>query len=230
MSIWLVSGSSRFDRVVSEAILAGGDCVVVTARDRDRFADMVERYRARIRVVASDATDPDAARAIVDAVTARFGRLDTLVTIAGGAPAGPLEDLPLEELDAQIASGFWGPIHLVRAALPVMGAQGEGHIVQMSLAEGRVSASSHGAHLAVTRGLAGYLEALADEVAADGIRVTTMERGGRGAPWVDASEVAQALLGVAAERRPSVRLPLGADPRTPAEVGAPSVRGEQNGR
>jgi NAD(P)-dependent dehydrogenase (short-subunit alcohol dehydrogenase family) len=230
MSIWLVSGSSRFDRVVSEAILGGGDCVVVTARDRDRFADMLERYRARIRVVPAEATDPEAAGAIVDAALARFGRLDALVTIAGGGTAGSLEDLPLEDLEAQIASGLWAPIHLTRAALPVMRAQGAGHVVQVSLADGRNAAHSRGAHLAATLGLSGYLEALAGEVDAAGIRVTILERGGAGARWVNAAEVAQALLGVVADRRPPLRRSLGVDPGALAAIGACSIRCEQYGR
>jgi NAD(P)-dependent dehydrogenase (short-subunit alcohol dehydrogenase family) len=100
------------------------------------------------------------------------------VNIGGGAAVGSIADAPLEELEARIATDLWGPIHVTRAALPVMRAQGAGYIVQASVVDGRRSSPSRSQYPAATWGLAGFSEALAAELAPLGIRVTIVEVGG----------------------------------------------------
>jgi NAD(P)-dependent dehydrogenase (short-subunit alcohol dehydrogenase family) len=189
---WLVSGGpDGLGPALSKAALAAGDRVMAIAPRTEPLVDLADRDRERLRVVAIDATDPVGAREAVAAAVAAFGRLDVVVNIARCAAVASIAEIPLEELEAQIASDLWGPIHVTRAALAVMRAQGAGHIVQVCVPEGPRSPASRGAYQAATWGLAGFSEALAAEVAPLGIRVTIVEPDGDGADWAEASAVAR---------------------------------------
>ena len=77
---WLITGSSRgFGRALTEAVLAGGDRVVATARRPEQLNDLVRTYGNRIRAVALDVTDAAAARAAVQLACDAFGSLDVVV-------------------------------------------------------------------------------------------------------------------------------------------------------
>src|SRR5579859_3855461 len=131
--VWLVTGSSRgLGRDIAEAALAHGDQVVATARRPEQLADLVARYGERVRAVALDVADIDAARTAVQFAVDTFGRLDVLVNNAGYGNAMPFEQSDDDGFRAQIETNFLGVVNLTRAVLPVMRAQRSGHILQIS--------------------------------------------------------------------------------------------------
>lgn len=70
--------------------------------------------------VAVDMTDLDAVRAAVDAVAARYGRIDSVVACAGAGLSGATELLPIEEIERQTALNYTGAVNLVQCALKHM--------------------------------------------------------------------------------------------------------------
>src|SRR5229473_2954962 len=78
--VWLITGSSRgMGRALAEAVLATGHRLVATARNPAQLADLVERYRDRIRAVALNVTDDRAADHAVQSAVDAFGRVGVLV-------------------------------------------------------------------------------------------------------------------------------------------------------
>jgi NAD(P)-dependent dehydrogenase (short-subunit alcohol dehydrogenase family) len=185
---WLITGSSRgLGRAIAQAALERGDQVVATARDPQAVADLVETYPGRAIGVPLDVTDPDQAVAAVKAATDAFGRLDVVVNNAGYANMGSLEEIPLADFQAQVDTNLWGVIHVTRAALPVLRAQRGGHIVQISTIGGRRGVPGVGPYNAAKFAVEGFSEALHDEVAPLGIRVTIVEPGGFRTDWAGSS-------------------------------------------
>jgi NAD(P)-dependent dehydrogenase (short-subunit alcohol dehydrogenase family) len=137
--------------------------------------------------VPLDVTDPDQAVAAVKAATDAFGRLDVVVNNAGYANMGSLEEIPLADFQAQVDTNLWGVIHVTRAALPVLRAQRGGHIVQISTIGGRRGVPGVGPYNAAKFAVEGFSEALHDEVAPLGIRVTIVEPGGFRTDWAGSS-------------------------------------------
>ena len=175
--IWLITGCSRgLGRELAQAVLGAGDRLVATAREPRDLAFLPPSER--LRTIGLDVTDAAAARAAVAAVTAAFGRLDVVVNNAGYIKANSVEDLPEEEFRRQIEINLFGVYNVTRAALPVMHAQRDGHIIQISSIGGRRGTPGLGGYQSAKWAVGGFSEVLAREVAPLGIRVTCVEPGG----------------------------------------------------
>lgn len=186
--VWLITGSSRgLGRCVALAALEAGDRVVATARSTDAVADLAERYGPRVLPFRLDVTDGDAARAAVAAGVAEFGRLDVVVSNAGYATLASIEDLSESEFRSQIETNFFGVVNVVRAAIPVLRAQGSGYLIQVSSIGGRVGNAGLAAYQSAKWALGGFTEALAAEVNPLGINTTVIEPGGMRTDWAGAS-------------------------------------------
>jgi NAD(P)-dependent dehydrogenase (short-subunit alcohol dehydrogenase family) len=177
--VWLITGSSRgLGRAVAEAVLDAGHKLVATARDPAQLDALAERYGDRVRRVALDVTDPDAAADAIAATVEAFTRLDVLVNNAGYGDIGSIEDTSLEDIRAQIETNLFGVINVTKAAIPLMREQGSGHIIQLSSVGGRVGAMGRAPYSAAKFGVEGFSESLAKETAPLGIKVTIIEPGG----------------------------------------------------
>lgn len=243
--VWLITGSSRgLGRDLAKAVLAAGHRLVATARKPQDLHDLVAQYGDRVRAVALDVTDPAAARAAVAAATSAFGRLDVVVNNAGYANINTIEDVAEDDFRTQIETNFFGVVNVTRAALPVLRAQRDGHIIQVSSLGGRMASPGLAAYQSSKWAVGGFSEVLAKEVGALGIRVTIVEPGGMRTDWAgssmrvdeirgdyqatvggfveavrkhgdagrgDPAKAAQAILRIASEKEPPLRLLLGSD-------------------
>ena len=131
--VWFITGSSKgFGHIWAEAALARGDRVAATARNTDALKDLVDAYGDNVLPIRLDVTD----KAAVDAAVARahdhFGRLDVVVNNAGYGLFGTVEEVGEEQARAQLETNLFGALWVTKAALPLMRAQGSGHIIQVS--------------------------------------------------------------------------------------------------
>jgi NAD(P)-dependent dehydrogenase (short-subunit alcohol dehydrogenase family) len=184
----LVTGSSRgLGRQIAEKALAAGHEVVATARTPEQLSDLVERYGERVRAVRLDVTDPEAARGAVATAVAEFGGLDVVVNNAGYANTVAVEDVTDADFREQVDTNLFGVVNVTKAALPVLRAQGHGHIIQVSSVGGRVPTPGMSAYQAAKFAVGGFSEVLALEVAPLGIKVTVLEPGGMRTDWAGSS-------------------------------------------
>jgi NAD(P)-dependent dehydrogenase (short-subunit alcohol dehydrogenase family) len=175
--VWLITGCSRgLGRELAQAVLAAGDHLVATARDPRDLGFLAASEQ--LRTVALDVTDAAAARAAVAVATSAFGRLDVVVNNAGYIKANSVEHLAEDDFRRQVEINFFGTYNVSRAALPVMRAQRDGHIIQISSIGGRRGSPGLGGYQAAKWAVGGFSEVLAREVAPLGIRVTCVEPGG----------------------------------------------------
>ena len=181
---WFITGASKgFGREWTEAALERGDRVAATARDLD---DAGRARRALRRRRPSDPPRRDRPRGRLrrgEARGGRFGRLDVVVNNAGYGHFGMVEELTEDEMRAQLETNFFGALWVTQAALPIMRAQGFGHIIQVSSIGGITAFPAIGAYHASKWALEGFSQALAQEVAGFGIHVTLIEPGGYATDW-----------------------------------------------
>ncbi|WP_046505193.1 oxidoreductase [Streptomyces odonnellii] len=203
--VWFITGSSRgLGRAIAEAALAAGHRVVATARKPAQLDDLVRTHGERIRAVALDVTDAEAARAAVRGAAETFGRLDVVVNNAG---YGDVEDVTDADFRAQIDTNFYGVYHVTKAAVPILREQGSGHIIQISSSGGRMTTPGLAAYQSAKWAVAGFSEVLSRELAPLGVRVTVIEPGGLRTDWAgssmtipEISEPYRGTVGATAER------------------------------
>ena len=182
--VWLITGASRgLGRTLLEAALQDGAQVLGTARDTARFADLQARYGERLATFELDVTSEQQAKEAVAEALRRFGRLDVLINNAGYGHIQPFEYVPADDFRAQIETNLFGVVSLTRAAIPVMRAQGGGHIFQVSSVGGRVSSPGLSAYQAAKWAVGGFSDVVGKEVAPFGIRICTLEPGGMRTEW-----------------------------------------------
>ncbi len=141
----------------------------------------------QIRAVGLDVTDSEAAiRAVRTAVEA-FGRLDVLVNNAGYGDTASVEDVTLHAFKAQMDTNFYGVVYMTKATLPVMRAQGAGHIFQISSLGDRIGTPGLAAYQSAKWAVGGFSTVLSQEVAPLGIKVTVIEPGGMRTDWAGPS-------------------------------------------
>jgi NAD(P)-dependent dehydrogenase (short-subunit alcohol dehydrogenase family) len=173
--------------VWANAALERGDRVAATARDTDMLSDLVDRFGDAVLPITLDVADRDASFAALGTAHEHFGRLDVVVNNASYGHFGFVEELTEAEARAQLDTNFFGALWTTQAAIPLLRAQGGGHIVQVSSGGGLMAFPSMGVYNASKWALEGLTEALATEVAAFGIHTTLIEPGGYGTDWARAS-------------------------------------------
>ena len=129
--------------------------------------------------VAGDVADPDTARRAVTLARERFGRVDTLVNNAGVFIGSAFTDYTAEQYAQMTRTNLDGFFHMTQAVLPLMVAQGSGHVVQIvtTLAE-HANADFPSVLASMTKGgLAAATRSLAIEYAARGVRANAVSPG-----------------------------------------------------
>jgi NAD(P)-dependent dehydrogenase (short-subunit alcohol dehydrogenase family) len=186
--VWFITGTSRgFGREWAIAALDRGDQVAATARDLTTLDDLVAKYGDAVLPLALDVTDRTADFAAVTTAHDYFGRLDVIVNNAGYGQFGMIEELSEAEARDQIETNLFGALWVTQAALPLLRAQGGGHILQVSSIGGISAFPNIGAYHASKWALEGFSQALAQEVADFGIKVTVVEPGAFSTDWAGPS-------------------------------------------
>ncbi|GAA1253749.1 oxidoreductase [Kitasatospora nipponensis] len=176
---WLVTGcSSGLGLALATAVVAAGDSVLATSRRPSALDALAAEHPDRVVTATVDVRDAEQCAAAVQLACDRLGGVDVLVNNAGAGVFGAVEEVSDDELRAQLEVLAVAPWRFARLVLPLMRAQGRGHILNVSSLAGRMAFPGLGAYVAGKYALEGMSQALAAEVAPFGVRVTVIEPGG----------------------------------------------------
>jgi short-subunit dehydrogenase len=168
-AVALITGaSSGFGAVTASLFVARGLRVFGTSRSGTGGVPGVD-------MLPLDVDRDDSVRDCVAELSRRAGRIDIVVNNAGRAMVGACEETSADEARALFETNVFGPMRVVSTVLPIMRAQGAGHIVNVGSVSGFVGVPFHGVYAATKHALAGYTESLRQEVAPFGIRVSLVE-------------------------------------------------------
>ncbi|MBV9757251.1 MAG: SDR family oxidoreductase [Alphaproteobacteria bacterium] len=140
----VTGGNGGLGQCIGHALAkAGAQIAVVYAQSRDQAEgvarELASTHQVSAAAFACDVSDGAAVETLVADVTRRFGRLDVLVNDAAynkSVPFTDLDNLTLELWDKIMAVNLTGPLRLIKAAAPVMKAQGRGRIVNIASVAG----------------------------------------------------------------------------------------------
>jgi NAD(P)-dependent dehydrogenase (short-subunit alcohol dehydrogenase family) len=188
-TIFITGASRGFGKLWAEAFLRRGDNVVATVRNLDTIQDLAQQYGDALLPLRLDVTDRAAVFAAVATARNRFGSLDAVINNAGYGLFGAIEETTEKEARDQFEANVFGLLWVTQAVLPVMRAQGHGHIIQLSSILGVATLPTLGLYNASKFAVEGLSETLATEVKAFGINVTLIEPNGFSTDWAGASAV-----------------------------------------
>ncbi len=177
--VWFVTGAnSGIGAGIVNAALTAGNRVVATGRSMAKLRDAFPQADDRsLALVELDVTDEGQAYAAIAKAVELFGTVDVLVSNAGFCVLGNFEDLTAADFERQMATNFYGAVHVMHAVLPVMRQQRSGHIFTISSVAGGVGMNQCSAYSASKFALEGLSMAVAAEVEQFGIDVTIVEPG-----------------------------------------------------
>ena len=176
--VWFITGASRgFGHQWAKNALKRGDKVAATARDPKALDGLVTTYGDSVLALPLDVTDQAAVFKAVNQAHQHFGRLDVILSNAGYALMGAVEETNLDDARANFETNVLGTLSVIRAALPLLRTQGSGHILPVSSVGGLVTFPLGGIYQATKFAIEGLAQTLAQEVAAFGIKVTLIEPG-----------------------------------------------------
>lgn len=176
----LVSGStSGIGAQIARLFAVEGASVVVTGRNAERGAAVVDSADGRAVFVAADLTEPDAADRLVDAAVDRFGTLTVLVNNAVdvGTNDGTVTDLSDDSWRRILDVNVLAVARLSRAAIPVMASAGHGSIVNISSRAARRASRNLTAYSASKGALEALTRSIAVDFADQGVRCNTVAPG-----------------------------------------------------
>ena len=178
----IVTGaSSGIGRAITERLVRRGAHVAVQARRADRLHALAEQLQAEgngeMLVVPGDVRQPDDVRRLVDATLERFHQVDIVVANAGLGYRAPLVDGDIERWKVMIDTNVYGLLLTLKYGVKPMLERKRGHVVVTSSVAGRVPTPAGSAYCGTKFAATAIADSLRQEVASQGVRVTTIEPG-----------------------------------------------------
>lgn len=174
----LISGGSRgLGLVLARHFGAEGARVAICARDEGELVRAAEDLKSRGVAVAAyvcDVSHRQEVAAVVAKVEQQMGPIDVLINNAGVVQVGPEDTMGREDFEEALNIHLYGPMNFVDAVLPHMRRRRFGRIANISSIGGRVAVPHMLPYCASKFALTGYSEGLRAELAASGIKVTTV--------------------------------------------------------
>src|SRR5256886_10305370 len=133
--VLITGASSGIGEATARVLSRKGAAVVLGARRTERLKTLAEELRndgGRAEYRALDVTTLEDVQAFVKFGLETYGRIDVIVNNAGVMPLSALAENKVDEWNRMIDVNIRGVLHGISAALPVMQAQGSGHIVNVA--------------------------------------------------------------------------------------------------
>jgi len=203
----LVTGAGRgIGLAIATALAQEGAKVVAANRSvGEELAPLVERFG--VLPVAVDLSAPDGPRHAVDQAVGRFGRLDILVNNVGAFSfhAGGFLSIGDDDWQRTLTLNLVTTVRAMRAALPVMVAQGRGAIVNVSSVNARQPGLEVADYSAAKAGITNLTRVVAEEFTAKGVRVNAVAPGPVSTQaWIGPGGVADAIAHASGTTREDV--------------------------
>lgn len=176
--IWFITGiSSGLGKAIATEVYKKGDFVIGTLRNQEQVDAFNNEYKDKALAIKLDVTNSNDIKNALSTIKKKFNRIDVLVNNAGYGFAGAIEETSEEEIKQIFETNFFSALQLTKTFLPLFREQKSGNIIQISSHGGVKAFAGFGIYNASKFALEGFSEALAQEVAPLGIKVSIIEPG-----------------------------------------------------
>jgi NADP-dependent 3-hydroxy acid dehydrogenase YdfG len=176
----ITGASSGLGAATARLLSAEGANVMLGARRVDRIQSLADELNAKggkAIAIATDVTDHDQVKNLVDAAVQKYGRIDVMINNAGLMPHSPLERLKIDDWNRTIDVNIKGVLYGIAAALPHMKQQKAGHIINVASVAGHKVTPNGAVYCATKHAVRALSEGLRVEVNPYNIRTTIISPG-----------------------------------------------------
>jgi short-subunit dehydrogenase len=170
----LITGASSGIGKATAVLLASNNYnLVLVARKKEGLNELKEelsKYNIHALVRECDVTKAAQVHETIAHVTKEFGRLDVLVNCAGIGIYGTLEEMRLEDVNAQMVTNYFGTVLFIKESLPLL-KESHGTIVNVASMAGLVGVPHLSAYSATKHAVVGLSEGLRYELDGTGVKV-----------------------------------------------------------
>jgi NAD(P)-dependent dehydrogenase (short-subunit alcohol dehydrogenase family) len=185
---WFITGASTgLGEALATLLLEKGERVAATFRQPAQVDEFTKKNPGQSLGVLADMTNAEQVKTAVQQAIDAFGRLDVVVNNAGYGSLGSIEEITEEETQRQFDVNVFGPLRVIRAALPHLRAQKSGNILNITSVGGLLGLAHAGIYNGSKFALEGLGESLAAQLTPLGIHVTNVEPGPFRTKWAGAS-------------------------------------------
>ena len=177
--VWFVTGASKgLGHTLVKKLLSNGYRVAATSRTLDSLADAFGERSASFLPLQVNLVDNDDVKKAIRQCVDHFGQVDVIVNNAGYSLMGTLEELTDSEVRDNFEVNVFGSLNVIRNAAPFLRKQKSGHIFNIASIGGYDGGYPvFGIYCATKFAVAGFTEALAEEMKDFGVNVTLVYPG-----------------------------------------------------
>ncbi|WP_340063375.1 SDR family oxidoreductase [Ascidiimonas aurantiaca] len=168
----ITGGSSGLGKAMGCFLHEKGYRVYGTSRDPEKYNEKLP-----FSLISMDVRDKESVEKAIQSVLHKEKRIDILINNAGIGITGPVEEIPYEEMEAVFKTNLYGPVTVMKAVLPAMRMQKQGHIINITSIAGYMGLPYRGLYSATKGALELVTEALRMEVKSFGIHVSNLAPG-----------------------------------------------------
>jgi len=170
--IFLTGASSGIGKAIAKAATETGHEVWGTSRDISRIPSL-----RRLHCVQLDLSNPDSIDGAFNTALAEAGNFDVLINNAGSGHFGPAENLSEKEIASQFQILVFGHMQLMRLALRMMQARGEGLIINVTSLAGRLPVPFMAAYNAAKAAMASFTVTIQLELPDSRVHIVDLQPG-----------------------------------------------------
>jgi len=175
----LVSAASRgLGRAIAEALAGEGASLLICARGAAALEEarnaITKRSGVDVEMVVADVSKEEGITRVWERARDHFGRVDVLVTNAGGPPSGPFESLEWESWQSAVALTLRSAVELTRLVLPGMKERRWGRILNVTSIAVKQPVDGLMLSNSLRAAVTGFARTLANEVARYGVTVNNI--------------------------------------------------------
>jgi 3-oxoacyl-[acyl-carrier protein] reductase len=178
------AASQGLGKATAQGLFDEGAHVVICSRDAGRLQEAAGEIvrkaptvRARVVPIVADVTKPQQIKDLVAATVNEFGRIDILVTNAGGPPVASFPDLDDSKWEQGISLNLMSTIRCIREVLPHMRARRWGRIIAITSITAKQPINDLVISSTVRPGILGLVHVLSNQYAGEGIMVNSITPG-----------------------------------------------------
>ncbi|SFZ94996.1 Short-chain dehydrogenase [Flaviramulus basaltis] len=169
--VLITGGSSGIGKSIGEFLNEKGFIVYGTSRNPDNYKN------SKFPILALDVKKVETINETISEIIKKENRLDVVINNAGAGITGPIEEIPESEIKNNFDTNFFGPINVIKAALPQMRKQESGLIINITSIAGYMGLPYRGVYSASKGALELLTEAFRMELKDFNIKMTNVAPG-----------------------------------------------------